>query len=142
MKTILSTILLLSNFAIACPSGQHDECIIWNPFVNSCAQWVCAPNAPSPQDPFPDPPVSIPGVEEPSYAVKREVQKKAIKTAEEGKKSGAFNNKQACMVFVTGALALWGSELGGPYGAAAGGAMGFAASSLACNQWYGEGDVL
>jgi hypothetical protein len=43
MKFLIAVIFMFSIDAIACPSGQHEQCVIPRPW-GGCAQRACVPN--------------------------------------------------------------------------------------------------
>ena len=118
LRAIVVGSCLASQAALACPDGQHSECVLPRPW-GGCAQSVCVPN-----------------VENPFTAMTRAVNEKALALAIEVRDSQKIRDREDCMVLVTAGLAVWGTSLGGPWVGLVSGAAGGAASSLACRKAF------
>lgn len=109
---------ILSQISLACPSGQHEECILPRPW-GGCIKRICVPN-----------------IHNPLEDIQKAINEKAMQLAITGRESEKIKNREDCMVIVTAGLAAWGAAQGGTIGAVVGGTAGAAASSMACRNVF------
>jgi hypothetical protein len=103
---------------MACPKGQHQECVLPRPW-GGCAQKICVPDSANPLD-----------------ALQDMLDAEALKLAMSAKENDAVNNRQDCVVMVAAGLAVWGTIKGGPIAGLASGAAGAAAANMACRKVF------
>ena len=123
------SLFMISSLGLACPDGQHEECILPRPF-GGCAQMICVPTI---------------KIEDPIEQVKRQLVNESRNLAMSAKSSGkSFND---CVPMVAAGCAAAGAKIGaagGPWGAAAGAALGAGGgvnmARIACRQAFGEGE--
>lgn len=120
MKRLILMGVLIGQTLLACPDGEHSECILPRPWPGrGCAQFICVPNVKNPFDSF-----------------MQALQSQAFRLADEGERSEVYANREDCVVVVTAGLAIWGTANSGPYGGIAAGAAGAAASRIACRKVF------
>jgi hypothetical protein len=118
MKKVIFGFCLATTSALACPGGQHSECIIPKPW-GGCAQKICVPNIDNPLD-----------------ALQKQIENEAYTIAITARENETIKDRQDCVVLVATALAVWGTAKGGPFVGLASGAAGGAAASLACRKVF------
>ena len=119
-----------SSLGLACPDGQHSECVMPKLFGGGCAQSICVPTV---------------KIEDPIGQVMRQLQGEANNLAMSAKSD--HKDYDDCIPIVAAGVAAAGAKLGaagGPWGAAAGAALGAGGgvnmARIACRRAFGKGD--